>query len=72
MTGDGGDGTRGNPWRLKTPPGTSEYEMYVDTKDGKEIIVCTVGSTVLHYDYRALPDLYAMLKKHGDRMELGS
>ena len=64
--------TKDNPWKLKTPPQTSEYEMYVDTKDVKEIIVCTVGSTVLHYDYRALPDLHAMLKKHGDWMELGS
>lgn len=64
--------TKDNPWKLKTPPQTSEYEMYVDTKDGKEIIVCTVGSTVLHYDYRALEDLHAMLKNHGDWMELGS
>ena len=64
--------TKDNPWKLKTPPGTSDYEMYVDTKDGKEIIVCTVGSTVLHYDYRALADLHEMLKKHGDWMELGS
>jgi hypothetical protein len=64
--------TKDNPWKLKTPPQTSDYEMYVDTKDGKEIIVCTVGSTVLHYDYRALEDLHAMLKKHGDWMELGS
>lgn len=65
--------TKTNPWKLKTPPGTSGYEMYVDKdKDGREIIVCTVGSTVLHYDYRALADLHAMLKKHGDWMELGS
>lgn len=64
--------TKDNPWKLKTPPQTSEYEMYVDTKDGKEIIVCTVGTTVLHYDYRALADLHEMLKKHGDWMELGS
>jgi hypothetical protein len=64
--------TKDNPWKLKTPPGTSEYQMYVDEKDGKEIIVCTVGSTVLHYDYRALADLHAMLKEHGDWMELGS
>jgi len=64
--------TKDNPWKLKTPPQTSAYEMYVDTKDGKEILVCTVGTTVLHYDYRALADLHAMLKKHGDWMELGS
>src|SRR5215211_2966945 len=64
--------TKDNPWKLKTPSGTSEYKMYVDEKDGKEILVCTVGTTVLHYDYRALEDLHAMLKKHGDWMELGS
>ena len=64
--------TKDNPWKLKTPPQTSEYEMYVDVKDGKEIIVCTVGTTVLHYDYRCLADLHAMLKKHGGWMELGS
>ena len=61
-----------NPWKLKTPPLTSDYEMYIDEKDGKEIIVCVVGSTVLHYDYRCLKDLHAMLKKYGDWMELGS
>ncbi|MCB8942350.1 MAG: hypothetical protein H6658_01110 [Ardenticatenaceae bacterium] len=64
--------TKDNPWQLKTPPQTSEYEMYVDEKDGKEIIVCTVGKTVLHYDYRCLNDLHAMLKAHGDWMLLGS
>ncbi len=64
--------SKDNPWKLKTPPQTSEYEMYVTEKDGVEIIVCTVGTTVLHYDYRCLEDLHAMLKKHGDWMELGS
>ena len=64
--------SKDNPWKLKTPPQTSEYEMYVDEKDGKEIIVCTVGKTVLHYDYRCLADLHAKLKHHGDWIELGS
>jgi len=64
--------TKDNPWKLKTPPQTSEYEMYVAEKDGKDIIVCTVGTTVLHYDYRCLADLLEMLKKHGDWIELGS
>lgn len=63
--------TKDNPWELKTPPRTSNYTMHVETKDGKEILVCTVGSTVLYYDYRAIQDLYEMLKKHGDWMELG-
>ena len=64
-------GTKENPWKLKTPPQTSEYEMYKDIKDGKEIIVCTVGKTVLHYDSRCLNDLQVMLKQHGDWMGLG-
>ena len=64
-------GTKGNPWKLKTPPGGSEYEMYKDVHDGQEILVCTVGSTVLHYDYRCLEDLITMLKNHGGWMDLG-
>jgi hypothetical protein len=65
-------GTKENPWKLKTPPMTSDYEMYKDEKDGKEVIVCVVGKTTLLYDYRCLADLQTMLKKHGDWMELGS
>src|ERR1700752_2989555 len=65
-------GTKEKPMPLKTPPGTSEYTMHTDEKDGMEILVCTVGKTVLHYQYRCVADLYAMLKKHGDWMELGS
>ncbi len=65
-------GTKEKPLALKTPPQTSDYTMHVDEKDGKEVLVCTVGKTVLLYDYRCLDDLHAMLKKHGDWMELGS
>lgn len=65
-------GTKENPLVLKTPPLTSEYTMHTDVKDGAEILVCTVGKTVLHYQYRCLSDLHAMLKTHGDWMELGS
>jgi hypothetical protein len=48
------EGTKENPWKLKTPPLSSEFTMHKDVKDGKEILVCTVGKTVLHYDYRCL------------------
>lgn len=65
-------GTKADPWRLKTPSLTSDYEMYKDIKDDKEVIVCVVGKTTLLYDFRCLSDLHAMLKKHGDWMELGS
>ena len=65
------DRGKDDPWVLKTPPGTSEYTMYVEQKDGKQVLVCTVGSTVLLYDARCIDDLYAMLKKTGDWVELG-
>ncbi len=64
--------TKDNPWTLKTPPLSSEYEMYIDEQDGREVIVCTVGKTVLLYDYRSLEDCHAMLKAYGDWMPLGS
>ena len=63
--------SKDKPWKLKTPPGTSEYTMHVEEKDDKEVLVCPVGKTVLLYDIRCINDLHAMLKKHGDWMELG-
>ena len=65
-------GTKDKPLVLKTPPLTSEYTMHVDQKDGNDILVCTVGKTVLHCNIKVLDDLHAMLKNHGDWMELGS
>ncbi len=65
-------GTKDSPLALKTPPGTSSYTMHVITQDGEDILVCTVGQTVLHYDIRCLDDLAAMLKAFGDWMPLGS
>ena len=66
------DRTKADPWRLKTAPGTSEYTMHVDQRDGRPVLVCTVGSTVLHYDGRCVDDLHAMLKTAGDWVELGT
>lgn len=65
-------GTKENPTVLQTPPQSSEFTMHKDVKDGLDILVCTVGKTVLHYDARCLEDLHAMLKAHGDWMLLGS
>ncbi len=67
-----GSGTSEDPWQLKTPPLTSDFTMHRDEKNGKPVLVCTVGKTVLFYDACCLDDLHAMLKKHGDWMELGS
>ena len=65
------DRTKEDPWVLRTPPGTAEYTMHADVKDGREVLVCTVGKTVLLYDARCIDDLYAMLKDAGDWVELG-
>ncbi len=67
-----GSGTRNDPWQLKTPPLTSDYQMYYDEVNDKEVIVCVVGKTTLLYDRRAVEDLHKMLKQHGDWLELGS
>lgn len=65
-------GTKDKPMVLKTPPLTSEYTMHVDQKDGKDVLVCTVGKTVLLYNLAIITDLHNMLKQHKDWMELGS
>jgi hypothetical protein len=67
-----GSGTKEDPWQLKTPPETSDYTMYRDDTADPPLIVCMVGSTKLTYLARAIDDLHAMLKAHGDWMELGS
>jgi hypothetical protein len=67
-----GDGTKESPWKLKTPPGSSEYEMYRDETADPPALVCVVGKTTLSYQLRALDDLHAMLKEHGDWILLGA
>jgi hypothetical protein len=67
-----GSGTKADPWKLRTPTGTSGYEMYRDETLDPPAIVCQVGTTQLRYDIRAIEDLHAMLKAHGDWMPLGN
>jgi hypothetical protein len=67
-----GSGTREDPWNLKTAPGTSEYQMWRDETADPPALVCQVGSTQLKYHLRAIEDLQAMLKTHGDWMPLGA
>ena len=45
--------------------------MYRDDAADPPQIVCQVGSTKLTYDGRAIDELHAMLKAHGDWMDLG-
>lgn len=70
--GQMGTGTKEDPWRLKTPPGTSEYEMYRDETADPPQLVCQVGSTKLTYQPRAIEDLHAWLKEQGVWVPLGA
>ena len=67
-----GSGTREDPWQLTTAPGTSSYQMWRDEAADPPTLVCQVGSTQLKYQLRAIDDLHAMLKAHGDWMALGA
>lgn len=68
----GGTGTVDDPWQLRTPPGTTEYTMWRDDDASPPLLVCQVGTTKLTYLWRAVDDLTAMLKAHGDWMPLGA
>ena len=65
-------GTKENPWKLKTPPGTSEFEAYKGEAATPPALVVQVGTTQLRYHLRCIEDLHAMLKAEGDWMLLGS
>ena len=67
-----GLGTKDRPWQLRTPSGSSEYQMYRDETANPPALVCLVGKTELRYHLRCIEDLHAMLKAHGDWMLLGS
>jgi hypothetical protein len=69
--GTDGAGTREEPWSLKTPPGSSEFEAFRDETLDPPALVVRVGKTELRYQLRCIEDLHAMLKKHGDWMPLG-
>jgi hypothetical protein len=67
-----GKGTKDDPWQLKTPSGTSDITMYKAPDADPPALVCFASGAELRYHLRAIEDLHAMLKKHGDWMELGN
>lgn len=64
-------GTKEQPWQLQTANGGTQYTMYRDESTNPPALVCQVGKTELRYHLRCLEDLHAMLKAHGDWMDLG-
>ena len=67
-----GQGTKASPWQLKTPSGSSDYQMYKDEAADPPVLVCVVGKTELRYQLRAIEDLHTMLKANGGWVPLGS
>jgi hypothetical protein len=67
-----GEGTADDPWKLKTPPGSSQYEAWRDEAADPPALVVQVGKTRLSYQLRALEDAAAMLAARDDWVELGN
>ncbi len=67
-----GTGSKDDPWRLRTAPGSSEYTMYRDEAADPPALVCQVGSTTLRYHLSAVDDLHAWLRAQGDWVPLGA
>ena len=67
-----GAGEQSDPWILKTPPQTSEYQAWRDKSAKPPALIVQVGTTRLSYHLRCIEDLAAMLKRRGDWVELGN
>jgi len=67
-----GSGTLDDPWKLKTPPMTSEYLAWRDETGTPGKLMVQVGTTKLAYYLRCIADLHAMLLRHKDWMPLGN
>ncbi|WP_043446128.1 DUF6855 family protein [Arthrobacter sp. L77] len=66
------EGTKNDPWRLVTAPGSSDYTMYEDPLADPPALVCQVGSTTLRYHRQAIGDLHAWLLEQGGWVPLGA
>ena len=67
-----GAGTKDKPWKLQTPPGTSEFEAYRDEAGSPPARrTKSARRKLTEYALRCIDDAVAMLKKHGDWMPLG-
>ncbi len=67
-----GSGSKSDPWTLKTPSLTSEYQAWRDEAAAPPALVVQAGSTRLSYQLRGIEDLQAMLRARGDWVELGN
>ena len=67
-----GTGGEADPWILKTPSQTSDYQAWRDEAAKPPALIVQVGATRLSYHLRGIADLHAMLKARGDWVDLGN
>lgn len=67
-----GTGTPVDPWTLKTPPRSSEFQAWRNDAADPPALLVQVGKTELSYRLECIDDLHAMLKQRGDWMALGN
>jgi len=67
-----GSGEKSDPWILKTPSLSSEFQAWRDRSAKPPALVVQVGATQLSYQLRCIEDLRAMLKLRGDWVDLGN
>ncbi len=67
-----GNGEKDDPWILKTPSQTSDYQAWRDDAADPPALIVQVGATRLSYQARGIDDLLALLKARGDWVELGN
>jgi hypothetical protein len=67
-----GTGESDDPWILKTPSLSSEYQAWRDRGKTPPALVVQVGTTQLSYQLRCIEDLHAMLKANGEWVALGN
>ena len=67
-----GTGAEDDPWILKTPPLSSEFQAWKNETADIPALVVDVGKTRLSYQLRCLDDCHKMLLDYGDWMPLGN
>lgn len=67
-----GMGEKDDPWLLKTPSLTSDFQVWREPGTTPSRLVVQVGTTQLSYHLSAIEDCFAMLKERGDWVALGN
>ncbi len=67
-----GTGEKDDPWILKTPSQTSDFQAWRDPAADPPALIVQVGTTRLSYQLRGIDDVVAMLQARGDWVELGN